>query len=112
MTLEATLDATTDEGDVSFVFTVENTGEEPVDLRFRDAQQFDIAVTADGTEHYRFSEGRVFAQMFLDETLEAGERYVFEDQWTDPDPGTYEAEATLEATDTDANARATVTVER
>lgn len=111
MTLTADLDAVrTDEG-VRFQFEVTNDGATPAELQFRSSQRFDVVVTADGTERWRFADGMMFAQVLGNETLDPGETATYECTWDDPDPGHYEALATLEASNVDASARTTVTVD-
>lgn len=102
--MDASLDVTVADG-VSFRFTVINDGSEPVELTFRDAGQADFAVYDDGDEVWRWSDGRMFAQVLQSARLEPGEEAVFEEEWPDPDPGDYTAEAELRVTDHDVRAR-------
>ena len=110
MSLECTLDATSADGVVEFAFTVTNTGTDDVEMTFSDACLVDVAVLADGEERWRFSEGRMFAQMLVEETLAAGDSETFDVDWESPVPGGYEAVATLEANDADCEARTTFSV--
>lgn len=98
MTLEGTLEATeTDEG-VRFTFTVTNAGDDAVELSFRDARTHDVVVREDGTERWRWSDGRMFAQVLTSERLDPGESVEYEGTWSTPSAGTYTAVAELEAT--------------
>ncbi|QLK25573.1 BsuPI-related putative proteinase inhibitor [Natrinema zhouii] len=112
MSLEGTLEtAGGDAGDaVLFVFTVTNAGDETVELEFTDACTAEFVLTADGAEVWRFSEGRVFAQVISSDTLAPGESTTYEAEWSDPQPGTYTAIAELRATDESCEARTDVSV--
>jgi hypothetical protein len=90
---------------VEFTFTVENAGDDPIDLQFSDAQETDLAITdADGDEVWRWSVGRMFAQMLQQKTMAPGETTTYDFEWEDPTTGKYEATATLEATNVDCEA--------
>ncbi|UPM42297.1 BsuPI-related putative proteinase inhibitor [Halocatena salina] len=82
---------------VQFTFTVRNGGDEPVTLEFSDACKADFVVSDDATqqERWRWSEGRMFAQVLSDLTLTPGDTETFEAAWDDPAPGTYTARAEL-----------------
>ena len=108
MSLEATLDASVD-GAVEFEFTVNNTGDGPVELQFRSGKVADVAVLDDGEEVWRWSAGRMFTQALQSRTLAPGESVSHQFTWDDPQSGTYTARGTLEA-DKDARATTTVTV--
>ncbi|MFC4356676.1 BsuPI-related putative proteinase inhibitor [Halobium salinum] len=99
---------------VRFTLAVENDGEEAVTLSFRDSMRADFAVRAGdddgGTEVWRWSEGRMFAQMLGTETVGAGETVTFEGTWDDPEPGEYVAVADLAANDADVSAEAEFSV--
>ena len=102
--LDASLEVTVGDG-VAFTFTVENGGDRPVELTFRDACKADVVVYDDDREVWRFSEGRVFAQMLTSAELQPGESAAFEETWPDPTPGDYTAEATLRVTEHEITAR-------
>lgn len=114
MTLDGDLDVTVAGDDrertVTFAFTVTNTRGEPIELQFANACKADFAVKADGEEIWRFSEGRMFAQMLCQDRLEPGERVVYDAEWGDCEPGTYTAIAELRAREATCNARSHVTV--
>ncbi|WP_254763634.1 BsuPI-related putative proteinase inhibitor [Natrinema marinum] len=112
MTLEGSLETAGDDaGDaVLFAFTVTNAGGEPVELRFSDACKAEFVVIDDGEEIWRFSEGRMFAQVLESETLGPGASASYEAEWADPERGTYEAVAELRAQDEDCEARTTLSV--
>ncbi len=110
MTLECTLDATVGDDAVEFAFAVTNAGDDPVDLQFSDACRADVAVEDDGQEVWRFSEGRMFAQMIVEETLAPGETETYTMAWEDPAPGDYEAAAALAARTHDCRASTSVSV--
>jgi hypothetical protein len=95
MSIDCSLDASASAGSVSFTFTVENAGSDPVELSFSSAQTHDVTVLEGGTEVWRLSEGQMFAQMMSSETLDAGESVTYGGTWADPAPGDYEAVAEL-----------------
>lgn len=99
MTLAARLSVDTDPDAVTFTLAVENTGGSPVDVEFRNAKHADVAVLADGDEVWRWSDGQLFAQMIQPVTLDPGQTETYEFEWSDPEPGDYEAVATLNTPD-------------
>ena len=103
MPLHGTLDATVDD-DVQVTFTVTNEGDDPVDLSFSDALEADFAVRDDGEEVWRFSDGRMFAQMLGSETIDPGGTATYVAAWEDPDTGSYTAVATSAAREHDCEA--------
>lgn len=107
--LEGSLDVTV--GDtVAFRFRVEHVGGSPVEVTFRDAGKFDVAVRRGDAEVWRWSDGRMFAQALQSARFEPGEEAVFEAAWTDPRPGDYVAEATLRARQVDVTGAASFSV--
>ncbi|WP_117591262.1 BsuPI-related putative proteinase inhibitor [Haloprofundus halophilus] len=109
----ATLTATPRDDLVEFGLTVENRGDERATLSFRDAQRAEFVVSdasGDG-EVWRWSDGRMFAQMLGSETLDPGESTTFEGVWDDPEPGDYVAVGELAAVDADAEAQTKFSVE-
>jgi len=100
VSLEGTLDVWVADTDaVTLELHVTNTGAEPVMLRFMSGCRADFAVSTDGTERWRFSDGRMFTQAITEERIDPGETTVYDATWRDPDTGTYTASAKLEATD-------------
>ncbi|WP_224336436.1 BsuPI-related putative proteinase inhibitor [Haloprofundus halobius] len=111
--LTATLTATPQSDRVEFELTVENRGDERVTLSFRDARRAEFVVTdtGGGGEVWRWSDGRMFAQMLGSETLDPGEATTFESVWDDSEPGEYVAVGELAAVDADAEAQTQFSVE-
>jgi hypothetical protein len=71
---------------------VMNEGTEPVTLGFATAQRGDVTLERDGVEHWRWSEGAVFAQMMSERDLAPGESWSFPlTGVVTVDPGRYEA---------------------
>jgi hypothetical protein len=105
MTLTGSLDTRIESDRVSFVFTVENEGDETEMLSFRNACNADFAVLNGGDERWRWSAGQMFAQMLQSEELPAGESVSYEGEWQNPESGTHTAVATLEADNQDCEAR-------
>jgi|AntDeeMetagen681_2_1112603.scaffolds.fasta_scaffold03595_2 hypothetical protein len=110
MTLSGSLSATVGEDAVRFTYEVENEGDDSVSLQFSDAQTHDVVVRDGDEEVWRFSGGRMFAQMLQSETVDAGDSLAYEAVWDSPSPGKYDAEAFLAANDADATATTTVSV--
>ncbi|MFC6766695.1 BsuPI-related putative proteinase inhibitor [Natrinema soli] len=112
MSLEGTLETAGDDARdaVLFVFTVTNAGGETVELEFTDACTAEFVLAADGEEIWRFTDGRVFAQVLSLDSLAPGESATYEAEWSDPQPGAYTAIAELRATDETCEARTDVSV--
>ena len=112
MSLEGSLETAGDDvrDAALFVFSVTNAGDVPVELRFSDACKAEFVVIDGDEEVWRFSDGRMFAQVLESETLGPGESTSYEAEWSDPEPGTYEAVAELRAQDGDCEAATSVTV--
>lgn len=96
MTLDPTL-AVTVEDDVTFAFRVRNEGDDPVELTFPTSQLADVAVYADDEPVWRWSDGRMFTQALVHETIQPGGTFEREYRWTEATSGDYTAVATLEA---------------
>lgn len=113
MTLQGDVEAVVEDERVRFVFDVTNDGEDAEELTFRDAGKADFVVErADASEeHWRWSEGRMFAQVIETERLAPGESSRYEGEWRSPDTGTYVARATLRAHDRDLEATCEFAVE-
>ncbi|TMW71498.1 BsuPI-related putative proteinase inhibitor [Alteribacter natronophilus] len=88
----------TDEG-LKTVLTIQNETDEEKRIDFATSQKYDVIVKdEDGDALYQFSEGQMFTQALVSETVEAGGEYVMEDIWeTDEDLSgrTFEVEAML-----------------
>ena len=110
MALTGSLDTQVETDRVSFTFTVENAGDDPVILSFRDACTADFAVLDGETERWRWSRGRMFTQALQSESLDPGESVTYEGEWQNPEAGTHTAVATLEAENHDCEVRAEVAV--
>lgn len=103
--VETSLDVSVND-EVSFRFAVTNADDEPLELTFRDAGQADFVVsTPDGEEMWRWSDGRMFAQVIQTSRLEPGETATFDGTWPDPEPGEYTALATLRVPDREISAQ-------
>lgn len=98
MSLDGHLDVTVGDIAVEFAFTVQNADTEPVDLEFRSGKPADVAVSEDGVEVWRWSEGRMFTQAIQTKTLAPDESFTHEATWKPPSSGDYTAKASLEAT--------------
>jgi hypothetical protein len=109
--LVSDLSAETD-GSVRFHYGVENAGEEPRQLTFRDGGHADcVVLDGDGDERWRWSADRMFTQAIERETLAPGDRREFEFEWETPVAGEFTARAVLRAVDADCAAETTFSVE-
>ena len=110
MSLTGTLDATVGSDAVTFTFSVENEGSEPVEANFSDAQRADCVVTDDGDEVWRWSDGQMFAMMLGSETYAPRTTETYEMTWEEPPDGEFEAHAELAANGVTCEASTTVSV--
>ena len=111
MALEGTLDVTVSTADgglptVEFAFTVTNAGSETVDLHFSDAAKAEFVVQDGSREVWRFTEGRVFAQMLSTDRLEPTESVTYDGEWDGASQGAYTVIAELQAREATCTARA------
>ncbi|TYL35928.1 hypothetical protein CV102_25300 [Natronococcus pandeyae] len=115
MALEGTLEATVSSGTpgsdaVAFEFSVTNTGSEPVELQFSDACKAEFVVEDEGREVWRYTDGRMFAQMISSERIAPDETATYEAEWENPQSGEYTAVAELRAQEGICEARTDVSV--
>ena len=110
MSLEGTLDATSADGTVQFTLTVENTGDDPVTAQFSNGCRADVAVVDDGTEVWRYTDGRMFTQVLGSEEFDPGETRTFDVEWDDPTPGSYTAVGELTAANCSCEAETTLSI--
>ena len=110
MALDGTLEADAGDDRVEFAFTVENVGDEAVELQFSDSQRAEVTASDGDETVWRFSDGRAFAQMMATERLAPGEQFTFECAWEHPPAGTFDVEATLTAIRADCAAATRVSV--
>lgn len=123
MTLQGDLEAAVEPDGVRFVFEVTNDGESTEEITFRDAGKADFVVEygneRDGSngdrdsrrECWRYSDGRMFAQVIETERLEPGASSTYECRWDAADPGSYVVRATLRARSHDLEAEREFSVE-
>lgn len=64
-------------GDVRWELRVTNQAAHPVTLTFPTAQLGDVALEREGTDRYRWSEGRLFLQVIGERSLAPGETWTF-----------------------------------
>ena len=99
MSLDAALEV--ESGDpVTFALTVTNAGDDPRELTFRSGLDADFAVSRDGEECWRWSDGRMFTQALRTETVAPGESRTYTETWEPPESGTYTAVASLNTMET------------
>jgi hypothetical protein len=70
---------------VTFVFTLKNTGAQSIACNFRSGKQYDVWVTFGGKEVYRASSGMRYIQSFTDLVLDAGQTKEFRVTWNQKD---------------------------
>lgn len=99
MPLTTTLDIDATPETVTFTFTVRNDGDDTIDVQLRSAKHADVAVLDEDAEVWHWSEGQMFAQMMQPVSFDPGHTETYEFEWPDPEPGDYEAVATLNAMD-------------
>lgn len=87
-------------GPVTWRLSVTNEADAEVTLVFASGQQGDVVLRNGADEVYRWSEGRMFAQMISCVTVAPGKTRTVElaDHPLDVPPGTYDLEATLAST--------------
>ncbi|WP_330631039.1 BsuPI-related putative proteinase inhibitor [Halocatena halophila] len=74
---------------VTFVLTVHNTGDDPVEITFPDACLAEFVVSSDDDEQWRYSDGRMFAQMVQTQTIAPDDALTIRANWDSPTPGAY-----------------------
>ncbi|MCH7659256.1 MAG: hypothetical protein IH933_01280 [Euryarchaeota archaeon] len=109
MILSGALDLVYDDT-LRFRFTVTNTGDDPIELRFRDGQSVDFVVLENGRERWRWSDGRLFTQAIRSERLGPNESSTHEGMWSGPESGRYTVCATLCAKNHDCSVERTVSL--
>lgn len=122
MTLHGDLQPAIENDRVRFVLEVTNDGENAEEITFQDAGKADFVVErateddgggeSEEGECWRWSEGRLFAQVIETERLDPGESSTYEGEWRSPDSGRYVARATLRARDLELEAACEFAVER
>lgn len=105
MTLEGTLDVTATDEQVAFAFTVTNTSPDPVEVQFSDSGKAEFVVEDEGREVWRFTDGRMFAQVISSEVVDPESEVTYEGTWDDPQSGRFTALAELRAQDQTCEAR-------
>jgi hypothetical protein len=106
----ATLDAEPDDTAVRFTLTVENDGDDPLELSFRDGQRVEFLAESESETVWQWSEGRMFMQMLGSETLQPGETVSYEGVWENPESGTYDCRGEVVAEGHGITAETTVSV--
>ncbi len=91
---------------------VQNDGLEPVRLTFPTAQLGDVVLRQDGVERWRWSNGKLFAQVISERELAPAEEWSFSLQGgPEVEPGRYEALASVCARPAPPPVRQTVDIE-
>jgi len=66
---------------VTLTLTLSNTGKEDLVYKFSSGQHYDIVISGDNKELWRWSRGKAFIQAFTSLTLKPGESKVFKEVW-------------------------------
>lgn len=84
---------------VTWQLTLVNERGEPVTVSFRSAKEGDVVLLDEGSEVYRWSDDRAFAQVIREERLEPDGRLEAEllEEGLDVEPGAYTLRARIEA---------------
>jgi hypothetical protein len=91
---------------------IRNDGGAPVTLTFPTAQLGDVVLRQDGIERWRWSAGKLFAQVISERELAPGEAWSFSlEAGPEVEPGRYEATASVCARPAPPPVRTTVEVE-
>lgn len=86
----------TSRGDVRFVIAVENGSRKQVELDFPNGRTHDFAVyREDGTEVWRWSNGRLFTQGMQNRLLDARDSVMYTERWRPAAKGRYTLVAQL-----------------
>ncbi|WP_208590485.1 BsuPI-related putative proteinase inhibitor [Gracilibacillus suaedae] len=83
---------------IDFKLQLINKTEETVDLMFTSGQQFEIKLFQEDELFYQYSEGKMFTEALVEESLEPGEFKNWAESWDMIEylePGEYEVEMTL-----------------
>jgi hypothetical protein len=98
--------------DARWELHVTNRSTHPVTLTFPTAQPGDVSLEREGTERFRWSEGRAFAQVIEERSLAPGEGWTCALEGPlEVDPGRYEAVGTVACRPSPPAVRAAVVVE-
>lgn len=93
-------------------FRLRNNGLEPVRLTFPTAQLGEVVLRQDGIERWRWSGGKLFAQVISERELAPGDAWSFSLEGVpEVEPGRYEATASVCARPAPLPVRQTVEVE-
>ncbi len=77
---------------IEFKLVVKNEAGIPVYLTLMDGQDFDMVVTRDGEQVYRWSDGKMFTEALRPIVYQPGEEKEFSWEWFPPAPGKYNLE--------------------
>ena len=69
------------EARIRFTLVIQNISNEPVTLCFTSSKKYDFVISQSGSEIWRWSSGRMFAQVMLDQVIDSGKRIRFTEVW-------------------------------
>ncbi|SER86423.1 Intracellular proteinase inhibitor [Gracilibacillus ureilyticus] len=96
--LEFTAEAEQQQDGITFSFELVNHNEEDVTVTFPSGQQYEIVLKKDDEVVYQFSEGKMFTEALVEETIASGESKTWEEEWQPEQelaPGEYNVEMQL-----------------
>ena len=100
-----------DQDSVRMTLTVTNGSDDPVGLRFPSAQRYDFVIreSGDRTVRWRWSEGRMFAQVTGEEVVPPGDSVRYEATFDEGlEPGLYTVVGVVASSNRPTGARVTV----
>ncbi|GAE93606.1 intracellular proteinase inhibitor [Gracilibacillus boraciitolerans JCM 21714] len=83
---------------IDFTFSLNNKNKQAIDMLFSSGQQYEIELYQNESLIYKFSEGKMFTEALVEESLAVGETKKWSETWevTETiDPGKYQATMTL-----------------
>lgn len=81
-----------DDKSIKFILKIKNEARIPIMAHFNDGQNFDVVITRDGKQVYRWSEGYAFTAALRDVEYRPGEEKQFTWEWKPGEKGKYQME--------------------
>ncbi|MBA3071948.1 MAG: hypothetical protein FP829_07325 [Nitrospirae bacterium] len=81
---------------IEMTLKVSNQSDEEITLQFKDTQRFDFIIESNGERLWRWSDGRIFAQVIGEERLMPRQSVIYKQKFEGKlEPGTYKLTATV-----------------
>lgn len=81
LSLEVRSEKVEQEDRFKFTLVIQNISNNPITLCFTSSKKFDFVVSQSGSEVWRWSSGRMFAQVILDQVIDFGGSIRFTEVW-------------------------------